>query len=163
MFRDFHYSRLVISPNVFHHDFVGQYWIWIFQRSVACMEAGKHASIQFLVCFSPRLYGVLYNWLMFEVKCEVFRVTRTRIRTINHTDKMWEYRQMFCLPKGCFGLWLMVFNATFNNISVCRGGQFYWWRKPEYLEKTTDLSQVTDIFYHIMLHRVHEQGSTSQQ
>ena len=37
----------------------------------------------------------------------------------------------------------MVFNATFNNISV-RGGQFYLWRKPEYAEKTTDLSQVTD-------------------
>ena len=25
-----------------------------------------------------------------------------------------------------------------------RGSQFYWWRKPEYPEKTTDLSQVTD-------------------
>jgi hypothetical protein len=25
-----------------------------------------------------------------------------------------------------------------------RGGQFYWWRKPMYLEKTTDLPQVTD-------------------
>jgi len=34
----------------------------------------------------------------------------------------------------------MVFSATFNNdISVFRGGQFYWWRKQEYLEKTTDL------------------------
>ena len=24
---------------------------------------------------------------------------------------------------------------------------FYWWRKPEYLEKTTDLSQGTDKFH----------------
>jgi hypothetical protein len=31
-----------------------------------------------------------------------------------------------------------VLNATFNNF------QFYWWRKWEYLEKTTDLPHVID-------------------
>ena len=35
-------------------------------------------------------------------------------------------------------MWFMVFNATFNNISVIS-----WWRKLEYPQKTTDMPQVT--------------------
>jgi hypothetical protein len=32
------------------------------------------------------------------------------------------------------------------------GGRSYWYRKPEYPQKTTDLSQVTDKFDYIMLY-----------
>jgi hypothetical protein len=82
-----------------------------------------------------------WNWWPSLFKLSFHKELYFLCKTIQTVGKVW------------LVLWCLTPLSTIFQLD--RGGQFYWWRKPEYPEKTTDLPQVTDKLYHIMLYRVH--------
>ena len=50
-------------------------------------------------------------------------------------------------------IWVMDLTPLSTTVQLYCVGQLDWWRKPDHTGKTTDMSEVTEELYHIVLYR----------
>ena len=125
-------------------------------RPVASSFKSIYHTMETTACPRNRLSLFMYHI--------IFKTVTVRVYVIIHfCDSMWSLwveANLVVYIYFAFGdpiikkEWILVFNALSAIFQLYHCDQFYWWRMPEYPERTIDPGQATGKLYHLRLRAV---------